>query len=134
MLLINPELGQTYYLFVDSKGLVTIINSGSNYTTVAATCIAIGDNSVIFGWKTREAAPKRSYNRHSVNLVSQMTYINNQKDYTYGFYCALPMNLSSKEVLPHPKVDGMFCKKCGDYSTYVEANQLDGSFICYNCR
>jgi hypothetical protein len=32
------------------------------------------------------------------------------------------------------KLDGMFCCKCGQFYDYAEANQSDGSMICYACR
>lgn len=32
-------------------------------------------------------------------------------------------------------IDGMNCKKCNTLNKYVtEANQTDGSYLCYNCR
>jgi hypothetical protein len=30
--------------------------------------------------------------------------------------------------------DGFFCEICNDYAQYAEANQSDGTFICYSCR
>jgi len=31
-------------------------------------------------------------------------------------------------------MDGMFCCKCGQFYDFAEANQEDGSMICYSCR
>jgi hypothetical protein len=34
-----------------------------------------------------------------------------------------------------PVIEGMFCSgRCKAYSTHVEPNQKDGTFICYSCR
>jgi formylmethanofuran dehydrogenase subunit E len=30
--------------------------------------------------------------------------------------------------------NGMNCKDCGEHYPYAEANQSDGSLICYSCR
>jgi hypothetical protein len=32
------------------------------------------------------------------------------------------------------KIDGMFCRKCQLYYQYAEANQPDGSLLCFVCR
>lgn len=32
------------------------------------------------------------------------------------------------------KFDGMFCKKCNNFYEFADANQKDGSLICYSCR
>ena len=37
--------------------------------------------------------------------------------------------ISVKSIL-----DGMSCKKCQDFFAYAEANQEDGSLICFSCR
>lgn len=34
----------------------------------------------------------------------------------------------------HKYADGLYCINCGDFSEYAEANQDDGSLICYACR
>ncbi|SRR5579871_1559093 len=31
-------------------------------------------------------------------------------------------------------MDGMFCCKCGQFYDFAEANQEDGSMVCYSCR
>jgi hypothetical protein len=31
-------------------------------------------------------------------------------------------------------IDGMFCCKCQQFYEFAEANQEDGSMICYSCR
>jgi hypothetical protein len=31
-------------------------------------------------------------------------------------------------------IDGMFCRKCQSFYQFAEANQKDGSLICYTCR
>ena len=33
-----------------------------------------------------------------------------------------------------PNKDGCNCKKCKEFFPYAEANQEDGSLICYSCR
>lgn len=38
------------------------------------------------------------------------------------------------DIRQHNKIDGMFCCKCGRFSAFAEANQEDGSMICYCCR
>lgn len=30
--------------------------------------------------------------------------------------------------------DGMTCKRCRNFSPMAEANQQDGSFLCWSCR
>lgn len=30
--------------------------------------------------------------------------------------------------------DGMFCRKCQAFYQYAEANQPDGTLLCYSCR
>lgn len=32
------------------------------------------------------------------------------------------------------KSSGCSCKKCNDFNEYAEANQDDGTFICFGCR
>jgi hypothetical protein len=32
------------------------------------------------------------------------------------------------------KFDGMFCKKCNNFYEFADANQKDGSLVCYSCR
>jgi hypothetical protein len=34
----------------------------------------------------------------------------------------------------HEKMDGISCKICREFFRYAEANQEDGSLICYSCR
>jgi hypothetical protein len=29
---------------------------------------------------------------------------------------------------------GMQCSKCNDFNQYAQANQADGTFLCYGCR
>lgn len=31
-------------------------------------------------------------------------------------------------------LDGMFCKKCQTFYDFAEANQEDGTLLCYSCR
>lgn len=31
-------------------------------------------------------------------------------------------------------LDGMFCRKCKTFYKYAEANQTDGTLLCYSCR
>lgn len=31
-------------------------------------------------------------------------------------------------------LDGMFCRKCQAFYKYAEANQTDGTLLCYSCR
>ena len=30
--------------------------------------------------------------------------------------------------------DGCTCQKCGQFNEYAEANQSDGTFLCFTCR
>lgn len=32
------------------------------------------------------------------------------------------------------KVTGFNCKRCNDKNDYAESNQVDGTYICFNCR
>jgi hypothetical protein len=32
------------------------------------------------------------------------------------------------------RLDGLWCTSCGDFSTYAEPNQEDGTFVCWSCR
>ena len=36
--------------------------------------------------------------------------------------------------LVHDKMDGLSCKICREFYRYSEANQSDGTLICYSCR
>jgi hypothetical protein len=38
------------------------------------------------------------------------------------------------DIRQRRKLDGMFCCKCGQFYDFAEANQEDGSMICYACR
>ncbi len=33
-----------------------------------------------------------------------------------------------------PKATGFSCKRCNQQNDYAEANQPDGSYVCFNCR
>jgi len=35
---------------------------------------------------------------------------------------------------PVPSTNGYNCTKCNERNDYAEANQNDGTYICYNCR
>lgn len=39
-----------------------------------------------------------------------------------------------KDLIEGPMPDGLYCDNCNDYAKYAEANQYDGSFVCYTCR
>jgi hypothetical protein len=39
-----------------------------------------------------------------------------------------------ENIRQRKSVDGMFCCKCGTFYNFAEANQEDGSMICYSCR
>lgn len=41
---------------------------------------------------------------------------------------------ASSEEPEKSKEDGCTCKRCKNFSPFAEANQRDGSFICYGCR
>lgn len=34
----------------------------------------------------------------------------------------------------YKKADGMRCIKCSEFYEYAEANQSDGTLVCWNCR
>lgn len=34
----------------------------------------------------------------------------------------------------HTLMDGMHCYKCKEFYSYAEANQYDGSLICWSCK
>lgn len=44
--------------------------------------------------------------------------------------------LTSPDAKPENKInkDGCTCKKCKEFYQYAEANQDDGTLICYGCR
>jgi formylmethanofuran dehydrogenase subunit E len=39
-----------------------------------------------------------------------------------------------EDIRQRRKLDGMFCCKCQQFYDFAEANQEDGSMICYSCR
>lgn len=48
-----------------------------------------------------------------------------------------PSNSGSVVEVAAPKLqgpDGMKCSKCRDFAHYAQANQPNGSFLCYRCR
>lgn len=77
---------------------------------------ATGDQSVsntgaYFSWLVRETEA----NIDLLNLLDKLdTYVEN--------------------IRRRKGKDGMFCCKCGQFYDFAEANQEDGSMICYSCR
>jgi hypothetical protein len=71
----------------------------------------IGAAGINFGWILRELESK-------VDLASLLDAMEN--------YVV--------DIRLRRKLDGMFCCKCGAFYDFAEANQEDGSMICYSCR
>jgi len=76
-----------------------------------STTEAMHNTSGFFTWVIREGHANIDLN----NLVNR-----------------LEMLLESQNK--NKSIDGMFCISCGNFYKYAEANQEDGSMVCYTCR
>lgn len=48
---------------------------------------------------------------------------------------AVPIySVDSEQKIKNNSQQGCTCKKCGNFNDYAEANQHDGSFVCFSCR
>lgn len=57
-------------------------------------------------------------------------------DMMYGYIPPITGPEANGQPTPTPvaKSSGMACKKCKEFYSYAEANQPDGTLICYSCR
>jgi hypothetical protein len=52
----------------------------------------------------------------------------------YGTLAGYKQDMFDALAKPPAKVYGHSCNRCTNYNPHAEANQPDGSFVCYSCR
>lgn len=63
------------------------------------------------------------------NLFNKIIYVQPMPDAAKPIYDRLP-----EEENKNNSGAGCTCRKCGNYNEYAEANQPDGSFVCFSCK
>lgn len=78
--------------------------------------------------------------RENINqeIVQQGWEVKSIKSFGRGFsFNVKPVDNTSFNVKPVDNANtggGLNCTKCKSFNAYAEANQPDGTYICYSCR
>jgi hypothetical protein len=105
-----------------STGGTLILNPGTGCTTVPATVPAIAPNIINAQTPWQISLP----------YPAQWITVPNMDG-----YAVCGGNLTGNYDIPTTKKinkDGCKCKKCKEFFPYAEANQPDGTLVCYGCR
>ena len=108
-----------------------------------ATVVAIDLNNSLqithlVGWKKDQAIPGHLHRGYRQTPSLKDRVIANYADYDTSTWLSSGEEVSVGNVatLPPTKSGGMHCAGpyCGVFNEYAQANQPDGSFLCYSCR
>lgn len=126
----DAKLGDVYRIFTsEDKTLADYPTLFTMLATVIATKKPGLGKGFILGWKKDQEHPEGSASRSSTS--SENEYVPNQADYVYGVAVVSTLLAATKVV---NGLDGMFCRRCGNFSHYAVPNRPDGTLLCWSCR
>ena len=132
------NLGEVYEFYIDTND--TIANKDVKRGSINGTIVGLEITPysstnlqiLLIGWKVGEPRPS-AIKTLSSTYDWRLEMISNITDYiaTYSMHASL--DVVKKITITRTSIGGFYCTKCNMPNPWADPNQLDGSYICYEC-